>query len=129
MKVIESPHGLHTLERNEATIEAGRKMSRDAKSWMERNRDAFFEILGYVRELQGRGVKGRIRDRVCVFCMVNAIDVDDAPQKFKNGMFAPLSRYMGLVDPSLIDNPLKFNDSVIDCYGLLPVSYLPGLGE
>ena len=127
MRAIDTPHVRTTLVKTAATIESGKKMARDVRDWMERNEDAFWAILGYVKDMQRKGVTGRVRDRVAVYCITNAIEVDDDPYKFANAKFAGIARYMALIDPTLVNDPLRFNDSVIDCYGLLPVSYLPEL--
>lgn len=129
MTPIKSPHERIALVKTGESIMAGRKMALDAKTWMERNKDAFFAIYGFVKSLQSQEKVGRVRDRVAVFCMERGIKVVDEPYKFANAKWAGIARYMALYDPSLIDAPLKFNDSDIDCYGLMPVSYLPNLGK
>ena len=126
-RTLDSPHQPTSIARTEATVKAGMRMAADAQAWMEGNEDAFWAILVFVKGLQGRHVAGRVRDRVAVMLMANSVHVDDDPYKFANAKFAGIARYMALVDPSLVGAPLKFNDSVIDCYGLLPVSYLEGL--
>ena len=128
-KTIETPHIRTNLIKTKQTLDAGRRMARECRDWMEKNKGAFYSIYGYIKSLQGSNVKGRVRDRVAVYCMTYGVSVDDDPYKFANGKFAGIARYMALIDPSLIGAPLRFNDSVIDCYGLLPISYLPGLGE
>jgi hypothetical protein len=126
---IKSPHARLSLVKTGDSIAAGRKMALEAKSWMERNKDAFFEIYGFVKSLQSQEKVGRVRDRVAVFCMERGINVLDEPYKFANAKWAGIARYLALYDPSLMDAPLKFADSDIDCYGLMPVSYLPDLGK
>ncbi|MBQ1450553.1 MAG: hypothetical protein IIZ12_06460 [Eggerthellaceae bacterium] len=121
---IESPHQPTSIVRTDATVKAGMRMAAEVKAWMEDNEDAFWTILGFVRGLQGKHVGGRVRDRVAVMLMANNVHMDDDPYKFANAKFAGIARYMALIDPSLVGAPLKFSDSVIDCYGLLPVSYL-----
>lgn len=127
MRPIPSPHKRARLVKTGESIEAGRKAALEARAWMERNRDAFFDIYGFVKKLQSQEKVGRVRDRVAVFCMERGIEVDDGPYRFANARWAAIARYMALYDPSLVDAPLAFNDSDIDCYGLLPVSYLPEL--
>ena len=83
---------------------------------------AGFNVLVAV---QGRGC-GRVRDRVAAFCVDRGIDVG-GDYAFDNTLWAGISRYAALLDPSLAGDPLRFRDSDIDCYGLLPVSYLEGL--
>ena len=53
------------------------------------------------------------------------IEVGDEPYTFNNTWWAGISRYLVLHDPTLLEDPIRFRDSDIDCYGLLPVSYLP----
>ena len=124
---IESPHKPTSIARTEATVKAGMRMAADVRAWMEGNEDAFWTILRFVKGLQGSHVGGRVRDRVAVMLMASNVHVDDDPYKFANAKFAGIARYMALVDPSLVGAPLKLNDSVIDCYGLLPVSWLEGV--
>lgn len=111
------------------SIANGRELARKAKGWMERNQGAFFELYKFVKSLQAQEKVGRVRDRVAVYSMQRGIQLGDDPYKFGNAYWAGIARYMALYDPSLIDAPLKFNDSDIDCHGLFPVSYLPGLGK
>jgi len=121
---IKTPHKLTTMTVTDQTIKAGARMANDVWAWMECNKGAFFEIYDFVKSLQARHTTGRVRDRVAVHCMTHGIEVDDDPYKFANAKFAGIARYMALMDPSLMDAPLRFNDSLIDCFGLLPVSYL-----
>lgn len=129
MVAIRSPH-----ERKMKTITGerlvnGRAMARMTNTWMENHKDAFFEIYSFVKSLQAQEKVGRVRDRVAVFCMAKGIHLGYDPYKFGNAYWAGIARYLALYDPSLVGAPLKFNDSDIDCYGLLPVSYLPELAE
>lgn len=112
-----------------ADIESGRKMAESTRRWMEGNEAAFRKIYRFVKGMQIQGGKGRVRDRVAAFCVDQSIDVGDAPYTFNNSWWAGISRYLVLHDPSLQDDPIRFRESDIDCYGLLPVSYLPELQE
>lgn len=108
-----------------AHIESGREMATKVHRWMEVNEAAFRKIYGFVKEMQRTGSKGRVRDRVAAFCVDQSIEVGDEPYTFNNTWWAGISRYLVLHDPSLMEDPIRFRDSDIDCYGLLPVSYLP----
>ena len=129
METIQSPNFQEGTVATESTIEEGLRMARDGRNWMERNQDAFSSIRGFLKKLQREGVKGRVRDRVAIWIMQNGIEVNDAPFRFANAKWAVISRYAALADPTLIGRPLQFNFSLVDVSGLLPVSYLPGLGE
>lgn len=121
---IRSPHERAYTVTGER-LASGRRMAERTRAWMESNETAFFEIAGYVKAMQGRGC-GRVRDRVAAFCVDRGIDVG-GDYAFDNTLWAGISRYAALFDPSLAGDPLRFRDSDIDCYGLLPVSYLEGL--
>lgn len=130
MRPLRSPHERTRLVTDRESIARGREMARECRVWMELNEDSFRAIHGFLRGLMARGVKGRTRDRVALFCTSNNIDVGDDEHAFRNGKWAGISRYMALYDPALAEcGILKFNDSVIDCYGLLPVSWMPGIGD
>ena len=124
MKAIRSPY---TTERtiSAAHIESGREMATKVHRWMEANEAAFRKIYGFVKEMQRTGGRGRVRDRVAAFCVDQSIEVGDEPYTFNNTWWAGISRYLVLHDPTLLEDPIRFRDSDIDCYGLLPVSYLP----
>lgn len=102
----------------------GRKLAYDTHKWMESHETAFRAILAYLRSLQERGVKGRMHDRVAIFCIDNNINTDSGAYKFSNEIWTGLERYLVLADPSLKGNPINARESAIDAYGLLPVSYL-----
>lgn len=129
MRAIPSPHGRTSLVKTSVTIGKGRAMARETWRWMEANEGSFMAVLRYVQGLKARGVKGRLRDRVAIFCADNGIEVGENGRLFTNGTFAGIVRYMVLLDPSLDGGPVVMNDSYIDCYGLLPVSWLPEIGE
>ena len=93
MTPIKSPHERIALVKTGDSIMAGRKMAFEAKNWMERNKEAFFEIYGFVKSLQSQEKVGRVRDRVAVFCMERGIKVVDEPYKFANAKWAGIARY------------------------------------
>lgn len=126
--VIRSPY-TPARAMDAAHIESGRKMAESTRRWMEGNEPAFRKIYRFVKDMQRYGGKGRVRDRVAAFCVDQSIEVGDAPYTFNNTWWAGISRYLVLHDPSLLNDPIRFRDSDIDCYGLLPVSYLPELQE
>ena len=84
-----------------------------------------YNMVQGVKEMQRTGGRGRVRDRVAAFCVDQSIEVGDEPYTFNNTWWAGISRYLVLHDPTLLEDPIRFRDSDIDCYGLLPVSYLP----
>lgn len=102
----------------------GRNIARKVKVWMEGNPRAFKAIYQYVKTLQAQNAKGRVRDRVSVFCTEHKIKVGDDDYTFSNTYWAGISRYLVLYDPSLKDAPIRFRRSDIDCFGLYPISYL-----
>lgn len=118
---VESPHARAYTVSGER-LDSGRRIAERTAAWMEGNEDAFFAIAGYVKSMQGRGC-GRVRDRVAAFCVDRGIDVGGG-YAFDNTLWAGISRYAALFDPSLVGDPLRFRDSDVDCYGLMPVSYL-----
>lgn len=107
-----------------ANIADGRKMAVDAHAWMESHEADFMALLGFVRGLRARGVKGRVRDHAALFCIDHRIKVGTGSKAFANALWAGIERYMVLLDPSLEGYPIRMTDSVIDCYGLIPVSWM-----
>ena len=125
-QTIRSPHSRGYAISGER-LQAGRKMAQQTHRWMEDNERGFWQIYRFVKGMQRDGGKGRVRDRVAAFCVDQSIRVGDEPYTFNNTWWAGISRYLVLHDPTLHDDPVKFRDSDIDCWGLLPVSYLPNL--
>lgn len=121
---MRSPHPYEGWAGDEE-LAAGHRMARMCQRWMEANEDAFREIHRFVGFLQQSGCKGRVRDRVAAFCVDRGVEVGDSPYAFNNSWWAGISRYLVLHDPSLLGDPIRFRNSEIDAYGLLPVSYLP----
>lgn len=128
MMMIASPHA-YSKPYTGAEISAGSRMALEGRAWMEGNEQAFRSIMAFLSALQRRGEKGRVRDRVVSFCIAKGIEINDSPYRFANGKWAAISRYAALVDPSLVGNPLQFNDSLIDVVGLHEISYLDLEGE
>lgn len=124
METIKSPNAPERCTVTEETLASAMRMAREGQTWMEKNRDAFESIVGYLKSLQAENIKGRVRDRVATWCMENGIRIDDNPYRFANAKWAVISRYAALVDPTLIGRPLQFSFSMVDLSGLLPVSYL-----
>lgn len=127
-KPIKSPHRRSFTITGEKLVN-GRRIAYQSWCWVERNKDAFFTIYDYLKQLGETGCRGRVRDRVAVYCVEHGIQVGDSEYTFSNSYWAGISRYMVLYDKSLLNNPIEFRDSDIDCYGLLPISYLPNLGK
>lgn len=113
--------------RDDGSLANGRKLSAQAKQWMDAHHDEFMLIYTYVKSLQERGQRGRIRDRVALFCCENGITVGSGKSHmFANAVWAGVARYMAHMDPSLVGNPLEFSYSDIDCSGLYPVEWMEG---
>lgn len=128
MKPIKSPNE-RKFPIDGAKILKGRDMAYKSHRWMERSERAFFEIYRFVKQMQRDETAGRVRDRVAVYCIERQLVVGMDVYTFGNAYWAGISRYLVLYDESLRDAPIRFNDSYIDYYGLLPVSYLPDLGR
>ena len=108
------------------TVEAclrGRNLAMDAARWIEGHQQQFNSLYRIIKRMQSEGVKGRVRDRAVVEAMALGITFEQGCYTFANGLWAGLTRYMAYADHSLIDNPLRFNRSDIDNYGLVPISY------
>ena len=129
MKPIKSPHKRTRLTITGERITNGRRLAIRTASWMEGNREAFFAIYGYVKSMQSEESFGRVRDRVASWVAGNLTKFDNEDFRFGNDYWAGISRYLVLYDDSLRDAPIIFCDSDIDCWGLVPVSYLPNLGK
>ncbi len=108
-------------------LTTGRKLAEDTARWMEHNEHSFYALHRYLLQMRSNGIKGRVRDRMAAFCVDKSISVGNDPYAFDNNLWAGISRYMVLFDRSLVGSPIEFRDSAIDCYGMLPVSFLPNL--
>lgn len=125
MKPLKSPfYDECNLTTNGERINKGRNLAYCALNWMESHEDAFHSILHYVRDLQTDGYKGRLHDRVAIYCLDKGIRTDSDGYKFSNDVWTGIERYLVLVDPSLKYNPVQGRSSAIDLHGLFPVSYL-----
>lgn len=109
---------------NGRRLDHGYKLAFKTHKWMESHENAFWSILGFVRKLKVSGSKGRLHDRVAIFCIDNGIRTDTREYKFSNDVWTGLERYLVIADPSLKYNPVQAKSSDIDLYGLFPVSYL-----
>ena len=117
--MIESPHRLRVVD--DERRENGKKLAFDAHRWVEANEDAFKLIHHFVKHQAG---KGRMRDRVAVFCIQHGIRVEDEPYKFANAYWAGIARYLVVYDQSLLRDKITLADSDIDAYGLPEVSWM-----
>ena len=126
MKRIKSPHQ-RTYTMDGQSLVSGMRLAEEGMRWMESNREAFFAILDYCKQLRAEGVKGRARDKVATFCCENGIRVGNESAAFANGTWAVIARYIVLLEPELGEYPLALADSNVDCVGLYPISYLPQL--
>lgn len=121
MEVIESPNKRNVMK---GSISNGRRLAEHAARWMEGHESEFMQLYGYTKKLQENRIKGRVRDILASYCISNGIRVEGQGYRFDNDLWAGISRYMVIFDPSLTGAPIKFRQSDIDMYGLLPVSWL-----
>lgn len=119
MRPIESPH-----KAKGGSASNGRRLARQAASWMEGHEQEFMQLYGYCQKLKKGGIRGRVRDILASYCVANGIKVEGQGYRFDNDLWAGISRYMVLFDPTLEGSPIRFRDSDIDCFGLVPVSWL-----
>lgn len=126
---IKSPRDLSRYA-TEETLAKGFRLACKAQRWMESNRLSFDLIYHYVKHMQSSSNSGRVRDRVAVFCVEQGIRIGDTDEyTFDNSVWAGIARYLVLKDKTLLDAPIRLKESFIDHYGLLPVSWMPGLEE
>ena len=119
---IESPHVRSTLVMSGPTVAAGIQQAKRARDWMEGHEGEFKAIAIHLAALNRASKRGYMRDRVKIWCADHGVRVEGDGFRFANALWAPLSRYLALYDPSLHDM-LGMHDSAIDCVGLLPVSW------
>ncbi len=127
MKTIKSPYKSECMVSDQDTLHRGELMAADVARWMEKNKDAFYFILATVQDIRARGQRGRIRDYVATECIRAGFKVGETSFGFGNAYWAGIARYLVLVDPRLMNNPVMLSESCLDAYGLLPISYLPQL--
>lgn len=124
MRRLESPHQRTTLVKTGENITNGREMAKKAAYWMEVNQDAFNSIYQCVKHMQDNGYKGRVRDRVAMWCLDHNVKIGYGSFKLTNGYWAAIARYLVIYDPSLENAPIVMHDSDIDCWGLYPISWM-----
>ena len=123
MNTIPSPF-TRTYPINGEKLDQGRRLAKYTHRWMEGHKESFQAIYAYVKHLQRKGIKGRLRDRVAMYCTSNDISVEGGDYRFDNSLWAGISRYLVLYDKSLKYDPVEPRSSAIDCWGLYPVSWL-----
>lgn len=129
MRTWPSPHQRETLCIDADTLARGRYLSHKVALWVENNEASFMAIFGCCRRAHDDGATARARGIVENFCSDNNIKVGDGPNGFDNTVFAGITRYMVLIDPSLEGAPIEFRDSCIDCYGLVPIGFIAEMME
>ena len=103
-------------------MEHGRIMAEETADWIDKNPVAFYELFGIVQQIRRDQKKGYLRDRVKIEATDRGLGFGDKMFRRKNGLWAGLVRYMALVDSTLIGDPIRFNKSCIDGYGLPAVA-------
>ena len=101
----------------------GRKYAEAAAAWIEKHPKEFNELFRIVKKQQGIGRVPYLRDRVKIAAHEMGITVKEGEYTFANGLWAPLVRYMAYADPSLVGNPVVFERSDVDNYGLTPCDF------
>ena len=102
----------------------GEKLARQTADWMQKNREDFFALYELVKEVRAVGYKGHLRDQVVARAYNTPTRFRDGTFEFAHAIWAGITRYMALMDPELIDNPIVFRPSHIDAYGLEPIDWL-----
>lgn len=100
----------------------GRRIAEATARWIDKHPAEFQALFSIVKDMQANGVIGRVRDRVATEAMNRNIEVREGDYRFANGLWAGIARYMVFADPSLKNNPIEFQRSVIDNYGLVPIN-------
>lgn len=121
MKTIPSPHKRNRLAVTGETLIKGRNHALAVARWMDAHRGAFFFILN---TMQHERVVPRPRDYFANELARRHL-CNDKPFAFNNNLWAGISRYLVLVDPTL-EAKLAMRDAAIDCWGLYPIDYLKG---
>lgn len=127
MRPVPSPHR-RSFVLSGARLRKGRALAVSAKRWMEGNEPVFRALYGYMKQLQGEGARDNLRSRALLW-LEDTGQSTPGGRKLWNGDWAGVERYMVLLDPTLDGDPVSMRDSWIDCFGLLPVSWLPDLSD
>lgn len=123
-EVIPSPNRDPKKPRSSADVERGRRLALEAWRWMERNEAIYLQMIAFVRDLKRRGVKGRVRDQIAIHFTKLAAGKGTPMFTLRNGIWAGVSRYMVMEDPTLDGDPIHLARSAIDDHGLFPVSWM-----
>lgn len=109
-KPVESPN---YEGRNPWTAERainGRRLAEKTAAWVEANRDDFEGIYRIVKDFQRQGKRGRLQDRVVAEALVRGVRYEADDFKMANGLWAGITRYLVLYDPTLEGNPVAAFD-------------------
>lgn len=101
----------------------GTALAADAARWVSANRATFESIYCFLKGMQEAGRKGRVRDRVAIHCIDNALKVGEG-FTLTNGLWAGIARYLVRYDPSLEGNPIVLAKSAIDDVELPKVRWM-----
>lgn len=116
-----SPNYSNRLPWTAKSHENGRRLAEATARWIEKNQSDFIAIYNIVKQMQHDGVKRRVREQVIARAMAKGVRFADGDFKFANSLWAGITRYLVVLDPSLAGNPIEFSQSDIDCYGLVPI--------
>lgn len=104
---------------DEATLAQGQRLAEATACWLAANMDDFVLLYSIVKDFQRERIRGRIRDRVIAEAIRRGSPRFEAEGfKFANALWAGITRYMCVLDNSLLDNPITLHKSAIDAYGL-----------
>ena len=108
----------------------GRKLIEPVAGWITANPKWFLFVYDTVKDAQERGgIKRGIRDHVAAKCIERGLKIKEDGFTFPNAWWPGLARYLVILDPSLLNNPIVLMPSDIDGYGLPPVTITLGALE
>lgn len=114
MKWVDSPN--KAPEHDEPKALRGRLQAMKAADWIRKHPDTFDKLCAIVAQLPS----DHLRDRVNLACIERGIKLTDSnvAVSFAHSMWAPLTRYMVIAHPELMNNPVTFASACVDHSGL-----------
>ena len=114
--------------RNPFTSESylrGRALILPVTGWIENNPDKFMFIYNTVKDAQEHGRLCRdVRGYVANKCIERGVKIQEDGFTFPNAWWPGIARYLVVLDPTLLGDPIVLRQSDIDGYGLPPIEFI-----
>lgn len=129
MKPLKSPYYEGRKPFTAESFANGRKLADEARNWMNANQRVYEAFFSHVKHYQSTGIRRRLRERTIADTLNDGIALGEGDPRLPNALWAAITRYMVMQDPSLKNNPVTFCQSDLDTFGLWPVEWMKAQNE